>query len=95
MLKSLILLGQNWKSDFPSNNPTNIGHLLSTTRRLAGQLCGLGSEHMVVGFTTTYVISVYHNKRCEFESCSWRGVLDTRLCDKVVSDLWQVVCFLR
>jgi hypothetical protein len=31
----------------------------------------------------------------EFESCSWRGVLDTRLCDKVVSDLWQVVCFLR
>ena len=23
------------------------------------------------------------NKRCVFESCSWRGVLDTTLCDKV------------
>jgi hypothetical protein len=21
--------------------------------------------------------------RCEFESCSWRGVLDTTLCDKI------------
>jgi hypothetical protein len=38
---------------------------------------------MVVGFTTTYGISVYHHQSCEFESCSWRGVLDTTLCDKV------------
>ena len=30
---------------------------------------------MVVGFTTTYAIS-------EFESRSWRGVLDTTLCNK-------------
>jgi hypothetical protein len=27
-----------------------------------------GHVHMVVGFTTTYVINVYHHKRCEFES---------------------------
>ena len=31
----------------------------------------------VSGFTTTCAISR------EFESCSWRGVLDTTLCDKV------------
>ena len=34
-----------------------------------------GRDHMVVGFTTTYVISAYHHLRCEFESRSWRGVL--------------------
>jgi len=33
--------------------------------------------------TTTCVISAYHLWRCEFESHSWRGVLDTALCDKV------------
>jgi hypothetical protein len=36
-------------------------------------------------------------KSCESESRSWRGVLDTTLCDKkkFVSDLWQVGGFLR
>jgi hypothetical protein len=38
---------------------------------------------MVVGFTTTYAISVYHQYCCKFESHSWWGVLDTTLCDKV------------
>ena len=38
---------------------------------------------MVVGFTTTYAISAYHHWRCELESCSWRGVLDTTVCDEV------------
>ena len=46
----------------------------------------------VVGFTTTFAISAYHHLSCEFESCSWRGVLDTTLCDKVcqllVAGLW-------
>jgi len=28
-------------------------------------------------------ISAYHHKRCEFELYSWRGILDTTLCDKV------------
>jgi hypothetical protein len=28
-------------------------------------------------------IGAYHHQKYEFESCSWRGVLDTTLCDKV------------
>jgi len=42
-----------------------------------------GRDRMVVGFTTTCVISVYHHWCCEFESWSWWGVLDTTLWDKV------------
>jgi hypothetical protein len=42
-----------------------------------------GRDHMVVGFTTIYTMSTYHNYSCEFESCSWRDVLDTTLCNKV------------
>jgi hypothetical protein len=38
---------------------------------------------MVVGYTTTYAISAYHHKSCKFQPHSWRGVLDTRLCDKI------------
>ena len=30
-------------------------------------------------------ISAYHHQRCEFESRSWLGVLDTTLCDKVLA----------
>ena len=40
-------------------------------------------DRMVVGFTTTCAISAYHHLSCEFETRSWRGVLDTTLCDKV------------
>jgi hypothetical protein len=42
-----------------------------------------GHDHLVVGFTTTCSISAYHHESCELKSCSWRGVLDTTLCDKV------------
>jgi len=42
-----------------------------------------GRDRMIVWFTTTCAISVYHHLTCEFESRSWRGVLDTALCDKV------------
>jgi hypothetical protein len=38
---------------------------------------------MVVGFTTTCAISAYHHESCEFESRSWRGVLDITLRDNV------------
>ena len=38
---------------------------------------------MVVGFTTTYAISAYHQSSCEFESRSLRDVLDATLCNKV------------
>jgi len=34
-----------------------------------------GRDRTVVGFTTTCANSAYR--------CSWRGVLDTTLCDKV------------
>ena len=37
----------------------------------------LGHDRMVVGFTTTYAVGA------KFEPCSWQGVLDTTLCDKV------------
>ena len=42
-----------------------------------------GRERMVVGLTTICAISAYHHWSCEFEPRSWRGVLDTTLCDKV------------
>jgi len=38
---------------------------------------------VVVMFATTYAGSAYHLWGCEFESNSWRGVLDTTLGDKV------------
>ena len=50
---------------------------------------------MVVGFTTTYVISSYHHQCCEFESRSWRGHLDKTLREKFVSDLLHFGGFLR
>ena len=34
----------------------------------------MADDYMVVGFTTTYAISVYHQLRCEFESRSGQGV---------------------
>jgi len=42
-----------------------------------------GRDRMVVGFTTASAISAYHHFNCEFQPCSWRGVLDTTLCGKV------------
>jgi hypothetical protein len=44
---------------------------------------GRDRDSMGVGFTTTCPISAYHHKRCEFKPRSWRGALDTTLCDKV------------
>jgi hypothetical protein len=40
-----------------------------------------GRDRMVAKFLTTYAISAYHHWCCEFVN-----VLDTTLCDKVVSD---------
>jgi hypothetical protein len=47
-----------------------------------------GRVRMVVGFTTTYAISVYHHWCCEFKSRSGRGVQHYVI--KFVSDLRQV-----
>jgi len=38
---------------------------------------------MIVGFRITNAISAYCHLRCEFESRSWRGVLDIAFYDKV------------
>ena len=38
-----------------------------------------GHDCLVVGFISTYAISAYHHYCCEFEPCSWPGVLDTTL----------------
>ena len=46
-----------------------------------------GRDHMVVGFTTTYAISVYHHWCCEFESSSGRDVQHYVI--KFVSDFCQ------
>jgi hypothetical protein len=46
-----------------------------------------GRDRTVVGFITTYGISAYHHQRCELKSRSWRGVLDTTLCDNVCQSL--------
>jgi len=43
----------------------------------------LGRDRMIVVFTTACAICAYHHYSCEFEPRSWRGVLDTTLCDKV------------
>jgi hypothetical protein len=42
-----------------------------------------GHDQMVVGFTNTYAVSAYYHHSCDFESCSWRGVLDVTLCHKI------------
>ena len=42
-----------------------------------------GRNRVVFGFTTTFAIGVYHHESCELKSHSWRGVLDTTLCDTV------------
>ena len=54
-----------------------------------------GRDHMVVGFTTTCVISAYHHQSCEFESRSWQCVLDTALCDIVCQLLVTDRCFSK
>jgi hypothetical protein len=40
-----------------------------------------GRDRMIVGFTITCAIIAYHHYSSEYEPRSWRGVLDTTLCD--------------
>jgi len=55
---------------------------------------------IVVGFTTTYAISVYHHQSYEFKyrSCPWRGVIDTTLggnvCQWLATGRWFSLCTL-
>jgi hypothetical protein len=65
--------------------------LMTTRHELCDSFCFItvktlgrrGRDRMVVGFTTTCGISACHHYSCEFEPCSWRGVLNTTLCDIV------------
>ena len=52
-----------------------------------------GRDRVVVGFTSTCTISVYHHWSCEFESLLWRGLLDATLSDKVCQ--WIATGFLH
>ena len=42
-----------------------------------------GRDRMLIGFTTNCAISAHLHENSKFEPRSWRGVLDTTLCDKV------------
>jgi hypothetical protein len=53
-----------------------------------------GCDRIVVGFITTYASNAYHHYRWEFESRS-SEVFNATICNKVVSDSWQVCGFLR
>jgi hypothetical protein len=50
------------------------------------KLYHIGRDHIVVGFTTTYAISVYHHWCCEFGYRSGKGVQHYVI--KFVSGLW-------
>ena len=60
---------------------------LVTTKDNNGQICTCTGKHILwtKDKAQQHTLSVYCKYRlcCEFESRSWRGVLDTTLCDKV------------
>ena len=55
-----------------------------------------GRAHMVVLWVlNTNAISAYHLEQCEFELIpTMRGLLNTKLCDKVCQCQWQMGGFL-
>ena len=55
----------------------------------------ISRDRMVVGFTTTYVISAYHHLHCEFELCSGEVYSIQHYVIKFVNDLRQDGGFLR
>jgi len=48
--------------------------LLPSNTHPVGTMGRRGRDFMVAGLTTTYAISAYHHRCCEFESRSGRGV---------------------
>jgi hypothetical protein len=56
---------------------------------------GRDRDRMVVGYITTYAISVYHHLRCEFESRAGEVYSIQHYVIKFVSDLQQGGGFLR
>ena len=69
----------------------NSGSCIYITSNQRGTLQRIrGSDHLVVGFTTTYVISIYHHKICEFEFRSVEIYSIQHIVIEFVSDLRQV-----
>ena len=67
-----------------STRKQNTGEVILQTCRLFLVMRGRrGRYRMVVGFTTTYAISIYHHYNGEVKPRLLWGVLDTTLCDKV------------
>jgi hypothetical protein len=54
-----------------------------------------GRDRMVVGCTTTYAISAYNHKSCEFEPAHDEVYSIQHYVIKIVCDMWQVGSFLR
>jgi hypothetical protein len=81
-----------WCTDFVSISKF-ICIVFAWSLKFSGLMGLLHWGRMVVKFTTTYAISTYHHKSCEFESHWWQGVLDTTLCDKVCQWLATGLCF--
>jgi hypothetical protein len=62
-----------------------IDHVGKMVGQCGSLYCCKEKEDIIVKvrrFTTTCTISAYQNQ-CEFKNCSWQGVLDITLCDKV------------
>ena len=76
----ILQLGPSWSWSYSSSYCVT---LVFTTITMLHTSVRRGRDRMVVWFTTICAIRAYHHYRCEFESCSWRGVLDITLCDKV------------
>ena len=92
--KSLVLLtwvNFNFKRIFYARDGTT---LVMFYHLVKGAVMLVIIWHIVVGFTTTCVISAYHHKRCEFDSRSGEMYQIRHYVIKFVSDLRQVGCFL-
>ena len=89
----------NWTkqaSDLPESVSIEVGQIITVIRCNPSRpklLNRRGREDMVVGCTTTYVISAFNHWCCRFDSCSGRRVQHYVI--KFVSNLWQAVGFLR
>ena len=84
---------RNWKVRFayPYCKITITNISFSCLHNATGRCSG--RDHMVVVFTTTYAVCVFHHCCCEFNFCLRRGVQYYVI--KFVNDLLQVGGFLR
>ena len=91
MVFGLTRLDSNTRGEHANNYTTYLLLIHKCTRSFCWSLFCLiiiwsrrGRYRMVVGFITTCAISVNRHYSWQFESRSWRGVLDTTLCDSLL-----------